>query len=218
MFPWFKTFNSILKARLLGIMLSCALLAGTLIVLLAALASLAADHLVKIETAWLDSLINWLTGIIVGLGGWFMLPALIVLIAGVFQEKVIDRVERVYYPAEVRKEEPGIWPDLLHDIGFTLKALFLNLLVLPFYLLGVGPVLSIMLNSYLLGREFFEAAAGYHLGKPRARKMEQHHKLTVYGGGLMITLITLFPLINLFIPVIAVIWMVHVYHGLRAEG
>ncbi|MFO7760551.1 MAG: EI24 domain-containing protein [Thermodesulfobacteriota bacterium] len=218
MLPWLKTVDSIIRARLLGIMISCALLAGILVFVLAVCLARLTDYLVKVETGWLDSLINWLAGIVAGLGGWFMLPALIVLIAGVFQEKVIDRVEREYYPTEVRQHEPTLWPDFVHDIRFTLKALFLNILVLPFYLLGVGPVFSIALNSYLLGREFFESAAGYHLGKPEARRIEQYYKLPVYSGGLIITLISLVPIVNLFIPILAVVWMVHLYHGLLSRA
>ena len=104
---------------------------------------------------------------------------------------------------------------LFADLKFTLWALFLNLLVLPLYLFGVGVLVSILLNSYLLGREFFEAVAGYHIGKPQAHKLGQQHRATVYGGGFAITLMTLVPLLNLFVPIIAIVWMVHVYHGLR---
>jgi CysZ protein len=144
-----------------------------------------------------------------------MLPALVVLIAGMFQERTIDRVERAYYPDEVRKEEPRFWPDVKHDIRFTLWALFLNILVLPLYFIGIGFIVSIALNSYLLGREFFEGAAGYHVGKPEAEKLGQQNKAAVYGGGLVITLMTLLPGVNLFVPIFAIVWMVHVYHGLR---
>ncbi|MFP3984144.1 MAG: EI24 domain-containing protein [Desulfurivibrionaceae bacterium] len=210
-----KTLDSIIRARLLGLMIACAFLAGMLVLVLAVCLSMLTDYLVRIESGWLDSLVNWLVGLLAGVGGWFMLPALIVLLAGVFQEMVIDRVEREYYPEDVRQQEPGLWPDLVHDIRFTAKALFLNVLVLPFYLLGVGPFISIILNSYLLGREFFESAAGYHLGKPEARRIEKHHKLPVYGGGFVITFISLVPVVNMFVPILAVVWMVHVYHSLR---
>lgn len=215
MLPLLKTFDSIIRARLAGLMIACAFLAVTLVLVLAVCLSMLTDYLVRIESGWLDSLVNWLVGLLAGVGGWFMLPALIVLVAGAFQELVIDRVEREYYPAEVRQQEPGFWPDLVHDIRFTLKALFLNVLVLPFYLLGVGPLISIILNSYLLGREFFESAAGYHLGKPEARKIEKDYKLPVYGGGFVITFLSLVPVVNMFVPILAVVWMVHVYHGLR---
>ncbi|MCK5091353.1 MAG: EI24 domain-containing protein, partial [Gammaproteobacteria bacterium] len=93
-------------------------------------------------------------------------------------------------------------------------ALFLNIVILPFYLLGIGFIMSIVLNSYLLGREFFESAAGYHSGKPEAMVLGQKNKAVMYGGGFVITCLTLVPVINLFVPVIAIVWMVHVYHGL----
>ncbi len=218
MWPLLKSIHSLFRARLLGIMASSALLAGLLIFILAAGLYQITDYLVRIEIPWLDSSINWLAGIAAGVGGWFMLPVLIALIAGIFQEKVIARVEGVYYPENFRMQEPRLWPDLFHDLRFTAKAVVLNLLVLPFYLIGAGPFLSIALNSYLLGREFFESAAGYHLGKPEARRMGKNHKLPVYGGGFLITLVSLVPLINLFIPVFATVWMVHVYNLLRSQA
>ena len=124
-------------------------------------------------------------------------------------------MERAFYPDKVRSREPQLWPDVRHDIRFTLWALFLNMLILPFYLLGIGFVVSIALNSYLLGREFFESAAGYHMGKPEAERLGRENRAAVYGGGLVITLMTLVPVVNLFVPIVAIVWMVHVYHGLR---
>ena len=79
----------------------------------------------------------------------------------------------------------------------------------------LGFIVSILLNSYLLSRKFFEIAAGYHIRKPQAQKFGQQNRGMVYGGGFVITLLTLVPLLNLFVPIIAIVWMVHVYHGLR---
>ena len=69
-----------------------------------------------------------------------------------------------------------------------------------------------------LGREFFESAAGYHLGKPQARLLISRNRPAVYGGGLVITIMTLMPFINLMVPILAIVWMVHVYHGLPEAG
>ena len=214
MYPFIKTISSITQARLVGLMVACAVLA-VVVVLLATwgITWLTAD-LVQLEIGWLDTLINWIVAVITGIGGWFMLPALIVLIGGMFQEKTIYRVEHAFYPDAARSEAPRLWPDVLHDIRFTLWALFLNIIILPFYLLGVGFIMSIALNSYLLGREFFESAAGYHSGKPDAMVLGQKNKAAMYGGGFVVTCLTLVPVVNLFVPVIAIVWMVHVYHGL----
>lgn len=213
-YPFAKTFKSLTKANLVGLMLMCAGLAVVVLLLAIGVITWSTDHLVNLEKGWLDSLVNWGVAGITGIGGWFMLPALIVLIAGAFQEKTIYLVERTYYPEHMRSGEPRFWPDVAHDVRFTLLALFLNMLLLPFYLFGIGFFLSIALNSYLLGREFFENSAGYHLGKIKAKNLIQNNKAAVYGGGFVITLMTLIPVINLFMPIVAIVWMVHVYHGL----
>lgn len=209
-----KTLHSLTQRSMLGLMFLCAALALLVVLaLILGMTWLTAD-LVVLERSWLDTAINWAVGVMLGVGGWFMLPVLVVLISGAFQETTIHRVERIEYPEEMRAGEPHFWPDVMHDIRFTLKAVVLNLLILPFYLIGIGFVLSVLLNSYLLGREFFESAAGYHLGKPKAREMGRRHRMLIYSSGLVLTLLTLLPGINLFAPIVAVVWMVHVYHGL----
>ena len=215
MVPLAKTLGSVTKAQLLGLMFACAGLAVAVVLVAVGSFTWLTAHLVDIQIGWLDSLVNWLAGGILGIAGWFMLPAIIVLVAGMFQEKTIHRVELAYYPDEVRTREPRFWPDVKHDIRFTLRALLLNVLVLPLYLFGIGFIVSVVLNSYLVGREFFESAAGYHIGKPEAKTVGQKNKAAVYGGGLVITLMTLVPVVNLFVPIFAIVWMVHVYHGLN---
>jgi len=212
MLPFSKTFNSILKAKLLTIMIACAILAIVLVFILVTAITWISAVIIQIEIGWLDTLVGWLIGLLTGIGGWFILPVLTVLIAGMFQETVIHRVEFVFYPDKVRSESPKFWPDIWHDIKFTIWALALNLLILPLYFVGIGFIASILLNSYLLGREFFESAAGYHLGKPEAKKLGTQNRLTIFIGGLVITLMALIPVLNLFVPIFAVVWMVHVYH------
>lgn len=217
MFPIGKTLASIRKAKLLGLMIGCALIAVVLVTLLVVGVTWTTDHLVNLEKGWLDTLVNWVAGILTGFGGWFMLPALTVIISSLFQETAIVRVEKAHYPDVVRGDNLNFWAELGHDIRFTTWAVFLNIVVLPLYFFGIGFVVSVLLNTYLLSREFFETAAGYHLGKDRARERIKDNKRAVYGGGFIITLMTLTPVLNLFVPILAVVWMVHVYHGSRPE-
>ena len=199
-------------------MLVCAVLAVILVIGVVITITWITAHLIDLDTGWLDTLLTGIVGLLTGIGGWFMLPSLTVLIAGLFQEITIQRVDRIYYPKAVRREDLKFWPELWHDIRFTAWAVLLNLLVLPLYLLGIGFVISILLNSYLLGREFFESAAGYHIGKVKAKELGRQHRKTMYGGGFVITVMTLLPVLNLFVPLFAVVWMVHVYHAICAKG
>lgn len=218
MYPLVKTYGSIKRANLLGLMAACALLAVIIVAGVVAGVTWMTDRLVTIERGWLDTLLNWTVGLLTGVGGWFMLPALTVLISSLFQEAVIQRVERFDYPDTVRDENLKFWPEFWHDLKFTGLAIGLNILVLPLYLFGIGFAVSILLNSYLLGREFFESAAGYHLGKTRARILGLQNKKAIYGGGLVITVMAIVPLLNLFVPIIAIVWMVHVYHQICQQN
>ncbi len=217
MFPFIKTLSSLKRAGLFVLIFAC--IAYAIIIVSVSVFGITwiTASFVHIEREWLDKLFNFFVGLLLGVGGWFMLPALTVLISGMFQEKVIYRVEKVYYPDAILEEEPRFWPDMWHDIKFTIWALFLNVIILPLYFVGIGFIISVLLNSYLLGREFFESAAGYHLGKAKARELGKQNRTVVYGGGLFITLFTLIPFLNLFVPILAVVWMVHVYHRLK-EG
>lgn len=212
MFPLTRTLSSLFRARLIGLMLACALLGIVMVAACVGALTFLSARLIDIGIPYIGTLIHWLMGALFTVVGWFMLPALIVLVAGMFQDVTLHRIERACYPETLRPGSARFWPDLMHDIRFTLWALFLNVLILPFYLIGIGALLSVLLNSYLLGREFFESAAGYHLGKAGARKLGRRHVSEVYMGGFVITVLTLTPLVNLFVPIIALAWMAHLYH------
>lgn len=217
MFPVRKTLESFSKAGLVSIMLACAALAVVSVIALASGMTALSVYFTQFETEWLNTAVSWGTGILSGIVGWFILPAFMVVFAGMFQEKTIYRVEKVFYPETIRNEPPAFWPDLWHDIKFTLKALSLNIIILPLYLFGIGFVVSIALNSYLLGQEFFESAAGYHMGKAPARALRKENKAVVYLSGFIIAMMTLVPVLNLFMPIVAIVWMVHLYHGIKSK-
>ena len=212
-----KTFLSLFKARLTGIIILCALLAVLVIILLIIGITWLTAYLSDFETGWINTAITIAAGILSGLGGWFMLPALTVLIGGIFQERIIHKVEMTYYPDSALKEDVKFWPDLWHDIRFTIRALFLNLIILPFYLFGFGFIISVLLNGYLLGREFFETAAGYHIGKPATIGLRKRYQSQIYLGGIVITLMNLTPFLNLLVPVLGPVWMIHVYHEIMKK-
>lgn len=217
MYPFVKTLISLKRAKLISLMIACALLAVVVIIALIILITWLTSYLVNFETEWLNTLITSLAGVLSGIGGWFMLPALTILIGGMFQETIINRIEKNYYPEAVRKEAPTFWPDFFHDIRFTSKSISLNVLIFPFYFFAIGFLISIILNSYLLGREFFETAAGHHIGKAKAKFLIKQNRAAVYGGGLVITLMNLIPILNVFVPIIGMVWMVHVYHGINQK-
>ncbi len=216
MFPLMKTLKSFTEAKLVRYVVYDILISLLIGGLFTFLAMHYSNEIANLETEWLRSLLKYFTGTLAIVITWFMLPVLIPLIAGFFEEFVIKRVEDKYY-AGGKEGKAKFWPDFLHDIKFTLISLFLNILVIPWYYFGIGFLMSLILNSYLLGREFFESAAGYTIGKPEASELKNKNQFKVYTGGLMITLMTLVPILNLIVPIIAIVWMVHLYHNIETK-
>lgn len=212
-----KSFETIVKAKLFGYLIITAVLGFLIVFSLATLVFFVVDNLIVLENNILDRLVNLLVSLAAGVGGWFMIPIFSAMIAGIFAEKIIHKVEETYYPNATRNQSPRFWADFFYDIKFVFKSLLFNIAVLPTYLIGIGFFVSIILNSYLIGKEFFETAAGYHIGKENAKNLIEPNRFKIYGGGFILTLLTLIPLLNLFAPIVSTIYMVHVYHQLKIK-
>ncbi len=217
-YPVYKTARSLTGRDLLFLTLASAF-TGLIVVVFSAMAlTLLWSRVTHFSLPYADTVTNILMAGVFSVAGWFMLPTLVVFIVGLFQDTVVHRIEKKDYPDAMGSFENRIWRDLTHDLRFTLKALALNLIILPFYFFAVGPVLSMILNSYLLGREFFETAASYHMNKSEAWQLGKKNKKAVFFGGLLITVLTLIPIVNMIAPVFALSYMVHVFHALNNSG
>ena len=73
--------------------------------------------------------------------------------------------------------------DFWHDLGFSLKAIFWNIICLPLYLV---PVVNLcvfyVLNGYLLGREFFVMAARRHVPVSEADESRRKYSTPILMG------------------------------------
>jgi len=92
-------------------------------------------------------------------------------------------------------------------------ALLLNLLALPLYLLP-GPNLPVylLLNGYLLGREYFEVVALRRLDAAATDRVRRRWRLRLWAIGAVIAPLLLIPLVNLVAPVIGVALMTLRFH------
>ncbi len=174
------------------------------------------QHIV-IPDMWLlddaaQSLIDWGGPMMATIVAWFMFPLVMPVIVSFFDEYIAERIERHEYPKLAIGKGQPFWPDLRHDIWFTLKAILLNILVLPLYFLPpFNLFIYYLLNGYLLGKQFFIMAAGRHLGKPEANRLSQQYRWTVLIAGASIAALATVPVINLITPFWGVAMMVHLY-------
>jgi uncharacterized protein involved in cysteine biosynthesis len=170
--------------------------------------------------------IGWLDGTIEILGGGaafiiaiLLFPGLASIVVGLFLESIASAVEARHYPDLPEPRNQPLREAIWSAIKLALITVFLNLLVLPIYLV---PVLNIFvfygLNGYLLGWEYFELAALRRMDESDARQMRRRHRTRVFVAGVVITFLLSIPFVNWFMPVIAAAFAVHVFEGVRSRA
>jgi CysZ protein len=162
-----------------------------------------------------SSLFAWLGSLGAGVLAWFLFPAIMPVIVNFFDTRIVRLIETQEYPGAISAHEPPFMPEFLHDVRFTFKALLLNMLALPFYLI---PVLNLLLfyalNGYLLGREFFVMVARQHMSIEEAAALHKRNSRTASLAGTGLAIAATIPIINLFAPIWGVAVMTHLYHRL----
>jgi CysZ protein len=165
---------------------------------------------------WLDWVIQGLAGLGSLVAAWFLFPAAISAVLGLFAEQVVDAVEARHYPALPPPRSQGVMASAAGALRLGALALLLNLLVLPLYLIpGINLIVALLLNGYLLGREYFETVALRRLPAAEARALRSLHRAELHLAGAVIAALLLVPVVNLVAPIIGVGLMTHRFHRLR---
>jgi CysZ protein len=160
-----------------------------------------------------DSWLSWLASFGAGVFAWFLFPAIMPVIVNFFDTRIVRTIEAQDYPGTPAAIEPPFMKEFFHDLRFTSKALLLNLIALPFYLIPVfNLILFYGLNGYLLGREFFVMVARQHMPIEQAILLHKSNKRLVTFGGTSLAVAATIPIINLFAPIWGIALMVHLYH------
>lgn len=172
---------------------------------------------VDLPYPWLETVLSVLTGI----GAIFILGFLVApvtaLFAGLFQDDVADIVERSDYGRDAPGRAMPLAVSLLATAKFTGVVILGNLFALVLLLVpGVNLVAFLVVNAYLLGREFFEFVATRFMDPAEARALRKAHSGTVFMGGLLIAGLLAVPVANLVTPVFATIFMVHLFKRIQA--
>lgn len=172
---------------------------------------------------WLDWTIGALSSLGFAIGMLLLFPAVMTAAIGLFLDDIADAVESRYYPADAPGRALNFWPALWGALRFLGIVLAVNILLLPVYaiLLFFPPLLyglSLLVNGYLVGREYFEAVAFRYQSRSDADLLRRRRRGDVWLCGVLIVLLLTIPLVNFLVPIVATAFMVHVYKRLRATG
>lgn len=198
------------KSTLFALLLMVALVAGVWVLL---------GWLDIVDWGWLDSLIDVVGGLGTLIVAWLLFPVAATAIVGFYLEDIADAVDRRHYPQLPDARRQTVAEAIRSTVAFAFVAIGLNLLLLPFYaLLFLFPpayfLLFYSVNGYLIGREYFEVVAFRRLHPTTAKALRRAHMGRVFAAGALIAFLLTIPLVNLVVPVVATIFMVHIFNSL----
>lgn len=212
---FFDALHSLRHRSLLRILLFCVITAAVTLIAFIAAVIYGLHDIALFGWHLPEWVVDTLGGIGASILAWFLFPALLPLIAGLFAERIAGIIETNDYPDSPPAIKSSFKTEFFHDLRFVVKALLLNLLCLPLYLIpGINLLTYYSLNAYLLGREFFEIAARRRIPLAHVTALRQSHTVKIMMAGLMITLAANMPMINLVAPFFAIAVMVHLSHRL----
>ncbi len=171
------------------------------------------------QTGWLDTAIDILGGVLTFIVTLIFFPAVVTIVIGALLDDIAHAVEARHYPQLPAPRERPMIQDVLTTLRFAGVSIVINLLALPVYLLlmptGLGILLFYAINGYLLSREYFELVALRRLNADQVSVMRRVNFGYLWVAGAGITFLLSVPVVNLFAPIIATAFMVHLFQAMR---
>jgi CysZ protein len=139
------------------------------------------------------------------------------LFGSLFLDKFATGIEAREYP----RDTPGGSGAFLVTLkaGLRLTALVLGadiaLLPLDIGLPGVGELMSLLVNGWLLGREYFEMTALRHVPLADADALRRANGGVILLGGVLISLLSVIPGLDLIAPLFGTALMVHLFKQIQ---
>jgi CysZ protein len=148
----------------------------------------------------------------------YLLPAVTAIVAGYFLDDVAEVVERKDYPADPPGQALPFGKAILYGLRFAGLSLLVNLAaLLLFFIPGINVGVFFVANAYLLGREYFELAAGRFWPPAEVALLRMEHRGTVFAAGAVLAGLVLVPVLNLVTPIFGAAMMVHLHKRLVAR-
>ena len=169
--------------------------------------------------SWMGEAFDYFGGAVLGafilLVTYFLFPAVMTAIMGLFLDDVCDAVEEKHYPGLAKARQIPFLENLMNSLKFLGMVILINIAALPFYILtfwfGFGILLYYLINGYLLGREFYEQVAHRRMNGREARVLRKQKRGTVMLFGFGAAFLMTVPILNLLAPIVATAAMVHIF-------
>ncbi|MBU6296773.1 MAG: EI24 domain-containing protein [Alphaproteobacteria bacterium] len=208
-----KAANLLFDRTLSGVVIRSLFLTILLFVVLAVAVEYGVQHLPTLGAPWVNAILDVLAPVLLILLIFFLGAPVAALFATLFLEDVAKAVEARYYPADPRASGASFSTTLFAGLRLALMVILVDLALLPVDVgvPGIAEAVTILVNGWLLGREYFELVALRHMTRSAADALRRRHGGGVFSAGLVISVLTAVPLVNLAAPLFGAAFMVHMF-------
>jgi len=211
-----KAMGDMVSSELRTIMFRTLILTLVLFAVVIASVEILLSNTVELSWPWADWAMGLGMGIFLLIASLFLMPPTVALFAGLFLDEVAALVERKHYSLD----KPGIplsgITSLWMALRFSALALLVNLLLLPAIAFGVGAILMLGVNAYLISREYFEMAAMRHMTAFEARDLRRRNAPMVFIAGTIPAALSIVPFVNFLAPLYSTSYFIHLFK--RVQG
>jgi CysZ protein len=206
-------FGLIFDPALIGAVMKSLLLTLVLFAVLFWAAEYALHQLPTLGAHWVNVLLELLAPVLLFLMVLFLGAPVAAIFGSLFLDGIAASIEARCYPADPKAAGIPFLASLGAGARFTGIVIVADLVLLPFDIVlpGAAEIATVLVNGLLLGREYFELEAMRHLSRGAAETMRRRHASAIFGGGIVISLFTHVPIVNLFAPLFATALMVHMF-------
>lgn len=171
------------------------------------------------QIGFVDDLVSWAAvGLMLALSVVLMVPVAAGVV-GFFLDRIAAAVEARHYPGLAPAVGLGVAEQVADSLRFmalvivvNLAALFVYLIVPPF-----APFVFLVVNGFLLGREYFQLVAARRLGTEGAKALGRKYFWWVWLAGAAMAVPLTIPIVNLLVPILGVAVFTHQFHRLVPE-
>lgn len=171
------------------------------------------DWAMTTRWAWLDTIVEVLGVLGTAVVAWFLFPGVVVAISSLFLERIVDATEDRYFPDLPPPRSVSVIEAAGSGLRLLALALALNILALPVYFV---PLLNfpvwVLLNGYLVGREYAELVGMRRLDRPKLAVLLRQQRWQFWTAGMVIAVLLAVPFLNLVVPVVGAAFMTQRFH------
>lgn len=160
---------------------------------------------------WLETLLAIGAGLGLLVAFFFLMAPVTAIFAGLFLDSVADKVEERHYPRDQRGTPLPTGKAIKVALQFGLLVLAVNILALPMVFTGFGAVVLLIINAYLISREYFEMVAMRFMAVDEAKQLRKENGVQVFFAGFLPALMAIVPILNLTVPLFSTSYFTHIF-------